>query len=92
METLLPNQTCIYSWDEPLGERSLIVERLLIERYLAAAAAAAAAGGGGGDGGGGHRRGVAAAPRAFVGIYGLDLVRPSTSVGNLKIGEEIRGT
>lgn len=84
METLLPNQTCIYSWDEPLGERSLIVERLLIEGYLAAAAAAAAAaavaGGGGGDRGD-------AAPTAFVGIYGLDLVRPVTTAGNLKIGE-----
>ena len=84
VETLLPNQTCVYSWDEPLGERSLIVERLLIEGYLAAAAAAAA--GSGVNGGGG--RGVAAAPRAFVGIYGLDLMRASTTVGNLKIGEE----
>ncbi|CAN0526043.1 unnamed protein product, partial [Ectocarpus sp. 12 AP-2014] len=31
VEALLPRQTCTYSWDEPLGERSLIVERLLVE-------------------------------------------------------------
>lgn len=74
METLLPCQTFIYSWDEPLGERSLIVERLLIEGYLAPAAAAAP-----------H-----AAPSAFVGVYGLDLLRPSTTVGNLRIGADGR--
>ncbi|CAM9800452.1 unnamed protein product, partial [Scytosiphon promiscuus] len=34
VETLLPCQTCIYSWDEPLGDRSLIVERFLVEGYL----------------------------------------------------------
>lgn len=83
VETLLPYQTCIYSWDEPLGDRSLIVERLLVEGYLAAAAAAAAAtaAGGRGKGGGGD-----AAPRAFVGVYGLDLMRPPTVAGNMRVG------
>lgn len=77
VETLLPFQTCIYSWDEPLGDRSLIVERLLVEGYLAAAAAAAT--------GRGSSSGQAA-PRAFVGVYGLDLMRPSTVAGNMRVG------
>lgn len=29
VETLLPYQSCVYSWDEPMGDRSLIVERLV---------------------------------------------------------------
>lgn len=111
-ETLLPYQTCPYSWDEPLGERAVIVERMAgvpagatplgrrsgRTNAIAADADDAAAEGvgsgtprrasvrsGGGDGSGEDVSGV------FIGVYGLDLMRPSTVVGNIRIGGALWG-
>ncbi|CAM9268648.1 unnamed protein product, partial [Laminaria digitata] len=79
-ETLMPYQTCPYSWDEPLGERALIVERVIGNPPGAAPLDRPTVRSGGDDGSGEGVSGV------FIGVYGLDLMRPSAVVGNLRIG------
>lgn len=115
VETLLPYQSCVYSWDEPMGDRSLIVERLVptaladssstssrsssssSSRFTPAVAAAAAVDGtvasspsvtGDGFWRPGPAQDAAIDGRStMVGVYGLDLVVPSATVGNLRVGE-----
>lgn len=101
METLLPYQSCAYSWDEPFGERSLIVERLVggiedAERARAARGAITAGQQPGAGASSGFSSSIASVLRrsaaknvtsTMVGVYGLDLIRPSAVVGNLRVGE-----
>lgn len=99
IETLLPYQSCAYSWDEPLGERALVVMKLAAgggggprtkSRRGRRGEAIAAANAGRGEGRRAASRfgGVSGkkALRTLVGVYGLDLMKPYTVVGTLRIG------
>lgn len=86
VEILSPYRSCSYSWDEPLGERALVVERLVgrpPRRHRGRAV-----GGAERDGTSRDRVGGAGGdfPSVFVGVYGLDLLRPPAVVGRLRIG------
>ena len=107
-ETLTPYRACAYSWDEPLGERALVVERLVgsaadkkprsrrggrrspTDRGSAEAATEAFEPAPNGTGATTGERVDEIRWRsfstAFVGVYGLDLIRPPAVVGNLRIG------
>lgn len=90
VEILTPYRSCSYSWDEPLGERALVVERLVgrpPRRHRGRASGVA--GGVERDGTSRDRVGGAGGdfPSVFVGVYGLDLLRPPAVVGRLRIGE-----
>lgn len=82
VETLHPGGALVYSWDEPLGERSVVVERLIrapsglgVGVGLAETAAS-----------GQQSARSFTAGSTVVGVYALDITRPSSIVGGLRVG------
>lgn len=82
VETLHPGGALVYSWDEPLGERSVVIERLTrapsglgVGVGLAETAAS-----------GQQSARSFTAGSTVVGVYALDITRPSSIVGGLRVG------
>lgn len=85
METLPPGDKLVYSWDEPLGQRSVVVERSV-------EVSTSRAGRNGGVVGTVPEKPAGGGPAPsskLVGIFSLDLARPSRIVGGLRAGEPV---
>lgn len=86
LETLPPNQSLSYTWDEPLGQRAIVIEKV-------ARAPTWQTGSTGRTGRGGA---VPAADRdsdsgtTLVGVYVLDIIRSPSTSGGVRIGNVMR--